>query len=224
MFLLRETITEMEAQPAAHVSDKESLSHQIENLQKELNKYKYALDQSQNELQESENINKYLQHIYDEKIKHLEIHARQQSMNYELLVEHKLKSDTAFTTNISELENDIINYKDILETYTNNLNELLKENPALKKEIEEFSNDDTIIKQLEQEIENQRNKKTLLIQELILARELISHLEKLKDTSDLDVDLQVEINKLEDYILQLTKELNTKTNDNNIMMIKDLYI
>ena len=39
------------------------------------------------------NRNKYLQHTYDEKIKHLEIHANQQSMNYELLVDAKLKSD-----------------------------------------------------------------------------------------------------------------------------------
>ena len=125
-------------------------------------------------------------------------------MNFELLVEEKLKSDTAFTNKISELENDIINYKDILETYMNNLNELLKENEALKNEIEESSDNDNIIKQLDQEIEHQRNKKTLLIQELILARKSISHLEKLKDTSDLEVDLQLELNKLEDHILQLT--------------------
>ena len=126
-------------------------------------------------------------------------------MNFELLVEDKLKSDTAFTNKISELENDIINYKVILETYTNNLNELLKENGALKKEIEESSDNDNIIKQLEQEIEHQRNKKMLLIQELILARESISHLEKLKDTSDLEVDLQLKIYKLEGHILQLPK-------------------
>ena len=43
MFLLKETISEMEAQLAAHVSDKESLSYQIENIVSELNKYKYAL-------------------------------------------------------------------------------------------------------------------------------------------------------------------------------------
>ena len=105
--LLRETIEEMKNQLDTFISEKETLSTQIKDILNEHNVYKYALEQSQISLKESENRNTYLQHIYDEKIYHLEIHARQQSMNYELLSDHKLKSDTAFTTKLSELENII---------------------------------------------------------------------------------------------------------------------
>lgn len=80
-------------------------------------------------------------------------------MNFELLVEHKLKSDTVFTNKITELEKDIIDYKDILETYSKNVKQLVDENDILKIQLDELSKDDNNIQLLEQEIENQRNKK-----------------------------------------------------------------
>ena len=64
---------------------KETLSAQIKDILNELNGYKYELEQSQIALKESESKNTYLQHMYEEKISHLENHARKQSMNYELL-------------------------------------------------------------------------------------------------------------------------------------------
>ena len=80
-------------------------------------------------------------------------------MNFELLVEHKLKSDTVFTNKITELEKDIIDYKDILETYSKNVKQLVDENDILKIQLDELSKNDNNIQLLEQEIENQRNKK-----------------------------------------------------------------
>ena len=89
-------------------------------------------------------------------------------MNYELLSDHKLKSDIAFTTKLSELENIISQYKEHVDTQTITLQELIKENYLLKLQIEELSERDNVIAQLHQEIDNKRNKINSLVQELYL--------------------------------------------------------